>query len=46
VGRLELRYERLLLASADGQLLVVHHADPAGPSARRLAQLADTLSVQ
>jgi hypothetical protein len=45
VGRLELRYERLLLASTDGQLLVVHHADPGSTSAQKLAQLADTLST-
>ena len=45
VGRLELRYERLLLAGTDGQLLVVHHADPDSPSARKLAQLADTLGT-
>jgi hypothetical protein len=44
VGRLELRYERLLLAGTDGQLLVVHHADPGSPSAQKLAQLADALS--
>ncbi|MFG2424869.1 helix-turn-helix transcriptional regulator [Streptomyces sp. NPDC048448] len=44
-GRLELRYERLLLAGTDGQLLVVHHADPGSPSAQKLAQLATTLST-
>lgn len=45
VGRLELRYERLLLAGTDGQLLVVHHADPGSPSAQSLAQLAETVSA-
>ncbi|MCX4681276.1 hypothetical protein OG413_39455 [Streptomyces sp. NBC_01433] len=45
VGRLELRYERLLLAGTDGQLLVVLHADPGSPSAQKLAQLADILSA-
>ncbi|MFF1675702.1 helix-turn-helix domain-containing protein [Streptomyces sp. NPDC058256] len=45
VGRLELHYERLLLAGTDGQLLVVHHADPGSPSAQKLAQLTDTLST-
>jgi transcriptional regulator with XRE-family HTH domain len=45
VGRLELRYERLLLAGTDGQLLVVHHADPGSPSAQKLDQLADTFST-
>lgn len=39
VGRLELRYERLLLAGAEGQLLVVHHAEPGSPSARKLDEL-------
>jgi hypothetical protein len=45
VGRLELRYERLLLAGTDGQLLVVHHADPGSLSAQKLDQLADKLST-
>jgi transcriptional regulator with XRE-family HTH domain len=45
VGRVELHYERLLLAGTDGQLLVVHHADPDSPSAQKLAQLADTLNT-
>jgi len=45
VGRVELHYERLLLAGTDGQLLVVHHADPDSPSAQKLAQLAETLST-
>lgn len=45
VGRVDLHYERLLLAGTDGQLLVVHHADPDSPSAQKLAQLADTLST-
>jgi transcriptional regulator with XRE-family HTH domain len=45
VGRLELRYERLLLAGTDSQLLVVHHADPESPSAEKLARLADTLGT-
>ncbi|MFJ8982476.1 hypothetical protein [Streptomyces sp. NPDC102282] len=41
VGRLELRHERLLLTGTDGQLLVVHHADPGTPSARKVSRLAD-----
>ncbi|WP_329224812.1 helix-turn-helix transcriptional regulator [Streptomyces sp. NBC_00111] len=45
VGRLELRHERLLLIGTDGQLLVVHHADPGTPSARKLSRLADMAGV-
>jgi transcriptional regulator with XRE-family HTH domain len=44
VGRVDLHYERLLLAGTDGQLLVVHYADPGSPSAQKVAQLADTLN--
>ncbi|WP_399129033.1 hypothetical protein [Actinacidiphila sp. ITFR-21] len=46
VGRLEPCYERLLLAGTDGQLPVVHHADPDSPTAQKLTQLADTLSTK
>lgn len=45
VGRLELRYERLLLAGTERQLLVAYHADPGSASAEKLAQVADTLST-
>ncbi|MFF3886935.1 helix-turn-helix domain-containing protein [Streptomyces sp. NPDC001914] len=43
VGRLELSYERLLLAGIEGQLLVVHHAEPGSPSEQKLAQLTGNL---
>jgi transcriptional regulator with XRE-family HTH domain len=46
VGLLELRHERLLLAGTDGQLLVVHHAEPGSESARRLAELADLAATR
>lgn len=39
VGDLELRREKLGIGGTDGQLLVVHHAEPGSPSARALALL-------
>jgi transcriptional regulator with XRE-family HTH domain len=39
VGDLELHREKLLVAGADGQMLVVYHAAPHTPSAERLALL-------
>lgn len=39
VGGLELRREKLGVGGTDGQLLVVHHAEPGSPSARALALL-------
>ncbi|WP_439694297.1 helix-turn-helix domain-containing protein [Curtobacterium sp. SP.BCo] len=39
VGDLELRREKLAVGGTDGQLLVVHHAEPGSPSARALALL-------
>ncbi|MGN8049952.1 helix-turn-helix domain-containing protein [Curtobacterium sp. 22159] len=39
VGELELRREKLGVGGTDGQLLVVHHAEPGSPSARALALL-------
>ena len=39
VGDLELRREKLGIGGTDGQLLVLHHAEPGSPSARALALL-------
>jgi transcriptional regulator with XRE-family HTH domain len=39
VGELELRREKLGIGGTDGQLLVLHHAEPGSPSARALALL-------
>lgn len=39
VGDLELHYEKFAVTGADGQLLVVYHADPGSPSADGLALL-------
>jgi transcriptional regulator with XRE-family HTH domain len=39
VGDLELRREKLTIGEADGQLLVVYHAEPGSDSARSLALL-------
>lgn len=39
VGALELRREKLGVGGTDGQLLVVHHAEPGSSSARALALL-------
>ena len=39
VGDLELRYEKFAVAGADGQVLVVYHAQPGSPSADGLALL-------
>jgi transcriptional regulator with XRE-family HTH domain len=40
VGAVELRIERLAVTNAEGQLLIVHHADPGSPSERALTLLA------
>ncbi|MDB5040507.1 MAG: transcriptional regulator [Candidatus Eremiobacteraeota bacterium] len=40
VGPLELRYDKFAVGAADGQVLVVYHAEPDSASARALAQLA------
>ncbi|WP_280362445.1 helix-turn-helix domain-containing protein [Nocardia wallacei] len=40
VGSLKLRHEKLPIPDADGQILVVYHAEPGSPSAERLALLA------
>ncbi len=39
VGMLELRREKLSIGDSDGQLLVIHHAEPDSGSARSLARL-------
>ncbi|WP_144715728.1 helix-turn-helix domain-containing protein [Curtobacterium pusillum] len=39
VGELELRREKLAIGGTDGQLLVLHHAEPGSSSARALALL-------
>ncbi len=39
VGMLELRREKLPIGEADGQLLVIYHAEPGSPSAAGLALL-------
>jgi transcriptional regulator with XRE-family HTH domain len=44
VGDLELRYESLSVNGADGQLLVVYHAEPASATARGLALLSSMIS--
>ncbi len=36
VGELELHREKLIVAGADGQVLVIYHADPGSPSAQAL----------
>ena len=33
VGDLELHYEKFAVSGADGQLLVIYHAEPGSPSA-------------
>lgn len=40
VGDLELDMEKLAVLGTDGQLLVMHHAEPGSPSAEKLALLA------
>jgi hypothetical protein len=40
VGSIELKIERLAISGAEGQLLIVHHADPGGPAERALTLLA------
>jgi transcriptional regulator with XRE-family HTH domain len=44
VGDLELRREKLGIGGTDGQLLVVHHAEPGSPSARALALLGSLVA--
>jgi transcriptional regulator with XRE-family HTH domain len=40
VGLLELNYEKLAVTGADGQLLVIYHAEPGSQATERLALLA------
>jgi MmyB-like transcription regulator ligand binding domain len=44
VGELELDYESFSVNGADGQLLIVYHAQPESPSARALALLSSMVS--
>lgn len=46
VGELELRREKLGVGGTDGQLLVVHHAEPGSPSARALALLGSLAATR
>ncbi|PZE34998.1 transcriptional regulator [Curtobacterium sp. MCPF17_031] len=46
VGDLELRREKLAVGGTDGQLLVVHHAEPGSPSARGLALLGSLAATR
>jgi hypothetical protein len=41
VGSVELKAESLVITGADGQQLIVYHAEPGSPSERALAQLVD-----
>ncbi|QDW29588.1 helix-turn-helix domain-containing protein [Arthrobacter sp. KBS0702] len=43
VGELELFHEKLAVTGTDGQLLVIHHAEPGSASERALERLARTL---
>lgn len=45
VGDLELRREKLGIGGTDGQLLVVHHAEPGSASARALALLGSLVAT-
>jgi transcriptional regulator with XRE-family HTH domain len=44
VGPLDLRYETFAVNGADGQLLLVYHAEPGSPSARALALLSSMVA--
>jgi hypothetical protein len=44
VGPIALRYESFAVNGADGQLLVVYHAEPGSPSAQALALLSSMVS--
>jgi hypothetical protein len=44
VGPLDLRYESFAVNGADGQLLIVYHAEPGSPSARALALLSSMIA--
>ena len=45
VGRLELDYDAFALPDTTGQQLLVYTADPAGPTAERLQQLAAVVAA-
>jgi transcriptional regulator with XRE-family HTH domain len=44
VGPLDLRYETFAVNGADGQMLIVYHAEPGSPSARALALLSSMIA--
>ncbi|WP_405164966.1 helix-turn-helix transcriptional regulator [Nocardia sp. NBC_01499] len=44
VGPLELRHEKLPIPDTDRQILVIYHAEPASPTAERLALLASLIA--
>ena len=44
LGPLGLRSEKLAMADADGQSLIVYHAEPGSPSAQALALLASAIA--
>jgi hypothetical protein len=46
VGPLELRYDKFAVGAADGQVLVVYHAEPDSASARALSQLANIAAAR
>ncbi|WP_034262219.1 helix-turn-helix transcriptional regulator [Actinospica robiniae] len=45
VGRMSLEFERLAVAGTSGQLIVVYHAAPGSPSARKLTELGNDSAV-
>ncbi len=45
VGAFELRVERLAVVGADGQILVLHYAEPGSPSENALIRLAEIAST-
>lgn len=46
VGPLELRHEKLAVMGADGQVLVIYHAEPGSPSAQALDLLASVAASE
>lgn len=45
-GLIRVNVERFGIIGAEGQLLVVHHADPGSPSERALLRLADLTAAR
>jgi len=46
VGPLELRYESFTVNGADGQLLIVYHAEPGSPTEQSLALLSSLIAQE